>query len=299
MTATETRTAEQVAEANARRKAKAIAEFAWRLGISYDELGTLEYSDRHDRHKPTLRRFAAAAFRAAGVDENVPHSRTSDTWRYLRGELVELADRERFGFDPPPARDLLEQRGQWIAEAWPAVDPMHETQPPPLSLEQRQRPPRPPGLELEAGETIGDREVAVAVALADAFEARPRRVRPSELAPYAAGDAPALVTSGCPPHVRDSTTDPPRGWLELAALGPLPGRSCRWCGAVAVVGTLNGWRCAQHWPWPGDPKGDWGWQLNWSPGPNVGACLASRCYCGRCAHYDVTGQPVRSLRGGE
>lgn len=293
MTATETRSAEQIAEANARRKAEVIALFAWRLGISYDELVTLEYSDRHDRHKPTLRRFAATAFKAAGVTENVPHSRTSDTWRYLRGELVELSDRERFGFDPPPARDLLEQRGQWIAEAWPAVDPMHESPPDPLAL--------------EPGETIGDREVAVAVAFRDVAEGRPiepyvppsRRVRPSELAPYAAGDAPALVTSGCPPHVRDSTTDPPRGWLELAKLPPLTGRSCRWCGAGAIVGTLNGWRCAQHWPWPGDPKGDWGWQLNWTPGPNVGACLASRCYCGRCAHYDVTGQPVRSLRGGE
>jgi hypothetical protein len=251
MTATETRTAEQVAEANARRKAKAIAAFAWRLGISYDELVTLEYSDRHDRHKPTLRRFAAAAFKAAGVDENVPHSRTSDTWRYLRGEL---ADRERFGFDPPSARDLLEQRGQWIAEAWPAVDPMHET-------------PSPAGELAAVVEAVADeldsREQPLVVT-------RPRRVRPVELAPYAAGDAPALVTSGCPPHVRDSTTDPPRGWLELAKLGPLPGRSCRWCGAGAVVGTLNGWRCAQHWPWPGDPKGDWGWQLNWAPGRTSG-----------------------------
>jgi hypothetical protein len=292
MTATETRSAEQIAEANARRKAEVIALFAWRLGISYDELVTLEYSDRHDRHKPTLRRFAATAFKAAGVTENVPHSRTSDTWQYLRGELVELADRERFGFDPPPARDLLEQRGQWIAEAWPAVDPMHETQP--LKL--------PPGV-IACGPAAGElppEDVATVVEFARELEQRrPRRVRPSELAPYAAGDAPALVTSGCPPHVRDSTTDPPRGWLELAQLGPLPGRSCRWCGAGAVVGTLNGWRCAQHWPWPGDPKGDWGWSLNWAPGPTVGACLASRCYCGRCAHYDVTGQPVRSLRGGE
>lgn len=266
-------------EVNSRRKADVIALYAWRLGVTFEQLGTLPYSDKHDRHRPSLRRFATAAFRAAGVDENVPHKRTSETWRYLREALNELADRERFGFGTAPARDLLEQRAQWL----PTV--------------------------VELPGAVGDREVAIAVAFRDVAEGRPvtplapephrvRRVRPSELAPYASDEAPALVTSGCPPALAGSTAGPPRGWLEFARLDPVPGRSCRWCGAPAVVGTLNGWRCAQHWPVPGDPRGDWGWQMNWSPKRDAAACLLSRCYCGRCPHYDVTGQPVRSLRGG-
>lgn len=256
---------EQVAEANARRKAALIALYAWRLGITFDELGALEYSDKHDRHRPTLRRFAAAAFKAAGVDENVPHSRTSDTWRYLRVELDELADRERYGFDPPPARDLLEQRGDWIPAAWPDVAGF----PPDLTREQ----------------------------LAAATPAA-RRIRPVDLVPYAADERPALVASGCPPLLKGSTIAPPRGWLELAELGPLePARSCRWCGAAAIIGTPNGWRCSGHWPVPGDPKGDWGWRLNWAPKPERGPCLRAVCYCGRCPHYDVTCQPLQSLRG--
>lgn len=72
---------------------------------------------------------------------------------------------------------------------------------------------------------------------------------------------------------------PPRGWADVVALGPVPGRRC-WCKAPAVrwVTTYEdgpSWRCAGHPPGPGD----WGYALNWAPRP----CLTPlRCYCGRC-----------------
>lgn len=109
------------------------------------------------------------------------------------------------------------------------------------------------------------------------------------------------MTAGSPPLLPGETIAPaPRGWDALAQLPPLQGRSCRWCGAPAIVGTLNGYRCADHPPVRGDARGDWGWGFNWAPTERTGRCLPSRCYCGRCPQYDPTGEPsglsVRELR---
>jgi hypothetical protein len=249
------------AEENSQRKAGPIASYAYRLGISWEDLGTLPYSDKEHRKAPTLRRFAAAAFTAAGVAENVPHSRTSDTWHHVREALAELEDREAYGYDPPP-RDLLDQHSDWIRPALtvvpdPPSDPVGKQEPTQVSA-----PPRPP------------------------------RPRPTDLVPYDV--PPALVTSGDRPGRRPAAADLPRGWADLAALGPLdPPRPCRWCGGDGVVGTLNGWRCPDHPPRQGDPRGDWGWALDWTPTPET-TCLASACYCGRCPHYDPAGPPMKS-----
>lgn len=241
------------AQDNSRRKARLIAEYAYRCGITWEELGALPYSDKADRKRPTLRRFAAAAFDARGEQENVPHSRTSDTWRHVYDELTDLEDRERYGFpEPAHVRDLLDQRPDWVRPSLTVV------------------PDQPPD-EIPA-ETPP-----------------PRRPRPVDLAAYDV--PPALVTSGPPRLLRRPAPSPPRGWTQLATL-PRLDQPCRWCGRPAVVGTLNGWRCPAHPPTRGDPRGDWGWALDWTPHlPPV--CLISACYCGRCTHYDPAGHPVK------
>lgn len=283
------------AEENARRKAKVIAAYAWRLGITFDELGALPYSDKHDRKRPTLRRFAAAAYRAAGVAENVPHSRTSDTWRHLREELEALAERAEFGAGDVPAGDLLDERTRWLPDREP--DEIPAEIPPPLTAAQL-------AAATPVARQFGDVARRVADRLdADERHAGPllppppsRRVRPVDLLPYA--EAPALVTSGARPVLPGEPAPPgrPRGWDALVALGPLdPPRPCRWCGEPAVVGTLNGWRCAEHPPVRGDVRGDWGWGLDWTPKPGR-SCPATGCWCGRCDRYDVKGEPLRSLR---
>ena len=113
----------------------------------------------------------------------------------------------------------------------------------------------------------------------------------------------------------------PKGWALRAALGPLTGRwtgqECTvspGCTALAVVGTPDGWRCADHPPLPGPPgKAGWGSALDWTPHPRSGSrdaqVLAAvcairhepvprfsmlgcpegpgRCGCGRCDNYSV------------
>jgi hypothetical protein len=100
-------------------------------------------------------------------------------------------------------------------------------------------------------------------------------------APAACGDCSTCTPPApAPPAAAGSeSAGVPRGWADLAALGPVGGRSC-WCGEPAVrwVTTHQDgaeWRCAGHPPMPGD----WGYSLNWAPR----ACVAPlRCYCGRC-----------------
>jgi hypothetical protein len=71
---------------------------------------------------------------------------------------------------------------------------------------------------------------------------------------------------------------PPRGWDVLAGLPPLPGRVCLICDAPAIVGTLDGYRCAAHPP-------RWGQGLDWTPKGRP--CAGVRCYCGRCPTYRI------------
>jgi hypothetical protein len=281
-----TSTAELEADANSRHKADLIAEYLWRCGLTVADVAWLPYTDRHG---PSRARLARAAYRAVidpcpkRGDHSPPSSVGSDSWRHVLAALADLADRERYDFDAPP-RDLLDERDEWLPTPHlravqtvdlpdpgePPEEPPDEIpaeMPPPMTAEQLARNTPPP---------------------------RERRPRPLDLVPY--DTRPALVTAGSPPllHGQTSGHGPPRGWHELAALGPLePERPCRWCGNPAIVGTLNGWRCWAHWPVRGDPRGDWGWNLNWAPNPGKPPCLAAACYCGRCPHYDPSGQSLK------
>lgn len=68
-------------------------------------------------------------------------------------------------------------------------------------------------------------------------------------------------------------------WEQYAAgLEPLEGRECVVCLAPAVLGTIDGFRCAGHPP-------AWGRSLSWGSRPAGSYCTLTRCYCGRCAHY--------------
>jgi len=85
----------------------------------------------------------------------------------------------------------------------------------------------------------------------------------------------------------------PRGWGALAALGPLPDRICSFCGAPAIVGTLDGWRC-QDCP-PLERRRGWGWALDWTPAPGR-SCPPGTCWCGRCGHYVVAAPLLPGMR---
>lgn len=284
------------AEENSRAKAVPIARHAWRLGLTFDDLARLPYSDKTDRSAPTLRRLATAAFRAspdpADRRRNPPHSRTSDTWRHVRAELADLEDRARYGHPDAVPRTLLDERDAWTPTAVrrPVVD-VHLPDGPPEEI-----PADIPPVDFDPAEAAA--RLAEADRLAERETAR--RPRPVDLAAYGPGDAPALVTSGARPRLPGDPTPgaAPRGWDTVTALPPLdPARPCRWCGAPAVIGTLNGWRCQSHPPVRGDPRGDWGWALNWQWVPGR-VCPPGACWCGRCTRYDPGGAPMRSLRPG-
>lgn len=318
-----TSAAELEADANSRHKAALIAEYLWRTNLAVADVAWLPYSDRHG---PSRTRLARAAYRAIPDpcpkhgDHSPPSSLGSDSWRYVLAELADLYDRERFGFpEPAPPRDFAYERDQWRQPG--PVETLELPEPGELPDEEPDEIPAeiPPGVIVcgPAEPTPEDvamvREFAALIVAdprvppdltADAVQratlealhapAVPRRARPLDLVAYAT--PPALVTAGSPPLLPGEAipTGPPRGWAVLAAPGPLnPARPCRWCGAPAVVGTLNGWRCADHPPRRGDPRGDWGWGFNWAPNPAKPPCLAAACYCGRCPHYDPAGQALK------
>jgi hypothetical protein len=275
---------EAEADANSRHKADLIAEYLWRADLDVADVAWLPYSNRHG---PSRTRLARAAYRTVPDpcpkrgDHSPPSSLGSDSWRYVLDALTDLADRDRYGFpEPAPPRDLTDQRATWLR---PAVETVEIPEPGEL----------PPGGTACGPSAPTPEDVEVVRQFAETLAAAPpRRSRPLDLVAYDV--APALVTSGSPPagH-RPVHVGPPRGWDDLAALGPLdPPHPCRWCGREAIVGTLNGWRCAAHWPRRGDPRGDWGWSLNWAPDPGR-VCLAAACYCGRCPHYDPSGAGLK------
>lgn len=106
---------------------------------------------------------------------------------------------------------------------------------------------------------------------------------------HAEGDhPPARRVEGHAEAASAPPPDMPRGWPELAALGPItPTQPCAAAGAdghpcerpaIIVMQASTGprvARCADH-----PPRGsEWGAGLNWTPRP----CSAPRwCLCGRC-----------------
>jgi hypothetical protein len=205
--------AEAEADANSRRKGDLIGTYLHRCGLTVEDVNWLPLTDRRG---PSRARLARAAYRAAGAEENPPHSLASDSWRYAREVLGSLAVREEFGFAPTP-RDLLGERARWLA------------------------PTTPDGA-------------------------------PDEI--------PAAIPG-------------PRGWGALAALGPLPDRVCSFCGRPAIVGTLDGWRCAGCPPL--EARRGWGWALDWTPAPGR-SCPPGTCWCGRHPHYVVAAPVLPGMR---
>lgn len=296
------------AEENSRRKAKVLARYAYRHGLTFMDLGDLPYAVKGDRKAPSLRRFAAAAYRDAGVTENVPHSRTAGTWTYLRAELADLEDRAAYGMPGAPTVDLLERRGDWVrqvvdlhlpepdgpADEIPADTPAPDVGPAPQDCAPTPTPP----VDFDPAEAAARLAEGDRLARQEAATRRPRRLTPASLAPYAHGDEPALITSGSRPVLPGDPPAPraPRGWDVVAALPPLdPAESCRWCGQPAVIGTLNGWRCPAHPPVRGDSRGDWGWAMNWAAAPGR-SCPPTVCWCGRHPHYTPASPSLPGMR---
>ena len=106
------------ADENRQRKASAIARALWRRGMTVEDLFRLPQASR-DRTVPTMRRFARTAYDEAGVQEAEPHGPGSPTWRLTDLLLTKMA---RYAGDHPdspdvPARDLLDDRANWLPEA--------------------------------------------------------------------------------------------------------------------------------------------------------------------------------------
>jgi hypothetical protein len=77
--------------------------------------------------------------------------------------------------------------------------------------------------------------------------------------------------------VESGAAEVPKGWLELAALGPRKTGVCYACRKPALVGTFDRLRCAEHPP----QAGEWGVTMDWTPNPSA-SCAPNRCTCGRC-----------------
>lgn len=117
----------------------------------------------------------------------------------------------------------------------------------------------------------------------------------TERARWGQDDAEAVDTTDAPqaPALLEHDGTAPRGWDELVALGPLTGFDrpprCAVCRTTpAIVGLVDGWRCAAHPP----RAGEWGHLLDMTPRAQRG-CTTVRCYCGRCSTYAPLG-PVKA-----
>jgi hypothetical protein len=254
---------------NREAKAKLIARYAWRLGLTGDDLRQLPYSGT----ERCLTRLARAAYRAsdkpADHDRNPPHSARSRTWRLVEKKLQKAAENRAAG-KATPDQDLLHMRLAWLPDD---ADPWKQDPPP----EESPCPAPAP----TAGTSL---------------------TAPSS----PAATSPGPSTSKGPPG--SSPTSPsacaplslPRGWAELAALPPLETGTClHHPDRRPVVVTPDGGRCAdcppQHAEIPTHfkPSKDqaaqdlveyrgvadgWGITLNWTPRH---CNLPLRCYCGR------------------
>ena len=106
------------ADANRQRKAQPIARALWRRGMTVEHLFLLPAASR-DRTVPTMNRFARTAYAEAGVEEAEPHGPGSPTWRLVDILLTKMARYAGGHPDSPdvPARDLLDDRPNWLPEA--------------------------------------------------------------------------------------------------------------------------------------------------------------------------------------
>lgn len=234
------------AKANRTAKIETLAKWCWHHGITAAIV-------RQQWDQPTRN----ACARAAGVN---PPGRTSPTWANVAAQLAR--------WDGTRAEERLHEaeHARWCA----SCDRADLHAPGSAPATPRTEPlPVPPGPPTNVGGCPGTSnpdgtglEVPV-----------PRGHAPAESA--APSDLPVAATL-----VDQQQVVPPRGWLELAASGPVdPPQPCGLCGAPAIVRSLAShgsdlWRCAAHPPVPGD----WGYGLWWGPRPCL---LPLECRCGR------------------
>lgn len=102
---------------NRRIKARAIALYLWRLGLTVEDVRALPYSSRTDRSIPTMTKLARAAFAASprpeAREKDPPDGRSSRTWAIAEEKLAEIASMAARGL-PVPERDLLQERDLWL-----------------------------------------------------------------------------------------------------------------------------------------------------------------------------------------
>lgn len=234
-------------------KAKKLARWCWDRGIGPLELHGPPSATPVDAR--TLNRLARAA------DVNPAHGgSTGPTWAAVRDLLHGMAEFAATHPDHPAARrPHRDEHAQWINR--PALrvvtDPTPVTPAPPDSPRSPTTPPGP---------------------LPPPADAAP--------SPRPADTITAQRAAHLPPgHIAGVV----RGWAELAALPPVPDRTCSTCDSPAVVGALDGWRCSDHPPGPED----WGHILDWTPTGT--ACTSARCWCGRHPHYRPARSPLLAI----
>lgn len=234
------------AQANRTAKIETLAEWCWHHGITAATV-------RQQWDQPTLN----ACARAAGVN---PPGRTSPTWVNVAAQLTR--------WDGTRTGDRIDEasHARWCAScgrgdlhapngapATPGPDSLPVPPGPPTGVAGSPATSNSPGSGLEV----------------------PAPRAPAPAGPSTPSDLPVAATL-----VDQQQVALPRGWLDLAATGPVtPAQPCGLCGAPAIVRSLTRhgtdlWRCAAHPPVPGD----WGYGLRWGPRRCL---LPLECRCGR------------------
>lgn len=332
---------------NREAKARPLARYLWRLGLTVDDVRRLPYASR-DRKVPTMKAFARAAYREAGVELREPSSPASETWDLVAAKLAVMAGWEAAG-RPVPERDLRHLADRWWrptelgsdgatsnsqrpelevgvdagpaanlaadgsslagpgfrlvlvtgSRFWDATQPIREAlreqgeiaasrgQVP--MLLHGECPWRPVAGRLCSADAIADwvatQELGWPVEAHPADwdrhgkAAGPRRNRemvqrrPAVCLAFPDTDRPSQGTRGCMQLARDAGIPvilgySPKGWAHLVDAGPVPGKTCHWCGLPALTtapGDRGRWRCSEHPPLPGTWRGrldvlDWAWR---------------------------------------
>lgn len=251
---------------NRQAKAKALARWCWRHGVDGADIAAAG-KDRLDRW-------------ARSADVHPPRGGgDGDTWTATRMDLLSYAEwAGRNPSDPRTERPHLDEHHAWTTTPLPdlrRVARACRTRPEePCPSPSPSPPPRRP-----AAPAAG----TPATRAASARSSAPTTGTGSP-APSGSGTAPAVVPR----------SKWPKGWEHLENLEPVPDADCFKCGAPAVIGTLDGWRCAGHppvgreWgarrPLPAASPAPWHGGIDWTPHPQRPPC-GRTCLCGRCPHY--------------
>ncbi|HET9656674.1 MAG TPA: hypothetical protein VFP72_15065, partial [Kineosporiaceae bacterium] len=218
-------------------KASLIARYAWRLGMTADQLDALFWalpyaSKSRNRNELTMTRFARDAYEADGQPKgevNEPSSPDSKSWVMAVQKLAAMESAVAAGNPggwPIPEQDLTWQSGTWLPPDGVAVGERGEDAPP---------PPSPAGSDRDHAEPVG-----VEGGEATYHPAGTTTAAPADSEPWWASLTSEELAAQLPP-----------GWVELAALGPLDEGECiHHPGVRPIVITRDGGRCASCPPMP-------------------------------------------------